>query len=303
MTNFINYYCDIMSCAFGEFLSDEEIGNLSLSGQEYQDVCDYVVVKNIMAGVGEVNLKTKSFGYAQKSLEKYGIKGKVIVDCEEINSLPATALVGDNLIIEISSLDKEDNILNQTADFVGRIDGEVLVKIGQDLEEVGIIVNRFNSSPVETLESFGFLDRKCNVYGLNFIDKDDKKLLKEHDVFCIFSPRSDAYEGRGSVNLYTFVYDDLRFGFSSGKCYNIDMLAEARLAKFNTANLMYEAGLIDNQTLKKSLTNGEFDIKLDGLEKEENIFDKKVEFDHNDYLVLREKIKGIVRKIKENNYV
>ena len=299
-----NYYCDVLSCVFGEFLTDEEISNLKLTDEELQTVCDYAVLKNKQAGVGEVNLKVPKISFGVKSLEKYGLIGKEIIDAEKIGEIETKMLVGERLMVELSSLTEYDqNFLSNVSNFVALIDCEILIRLGQDLEEVGKAVNRYNLSPVSILESFGFLDRKCIVYGLNFIDKDDQKLLKDYETQCVFSPRSDAEIGRGAINLYNFIYNELKFGFSSEKCYNIDMLGEVKLAINNTSNLMYESGLLDNEILLQSLQSnyGENEIEMLSFEKEDNIFDKRISKPQVDLNVLREKIISIVKQIKENN--
>ena len=148
------------------------------------------------------------------------------------------------------------------------------------------------------LESFGFLDRKCLLYGLNFVDKEDQKLICDYDKTCIFSPRSDGEEGKGGINLYNFIYNKIKFGFSSGRCYNIDMLAEGKLAIINTNNLMYDNSLIDSQKVLESLEDsGQLEIDFDDEEPLENLLDKRVELEEDEFNI--EKVKEIVKKIKE----
>ena len=299
-----NYYCDVLGCAFGEFLSNEELEDITLSEQQLEDVCEYVVLKNKEAGVSEVNLKVPKVGFGVRALDKYGMKGKEIISTDKIDEIETKNLVGQRLMIELDSLIEYDqNVLSNVSNFVAIIDCEILVRLGQDLEEVGKAVNRYNMSPVSILESFGFLDRKCLVYGLNFIDKDDQKLLKDYEIKCVFSPRSDAEIGRGAINLYNFIYNELKFGFSSEKCYNIDMLNEVKLAKYNTSNLMFENGLLDDEILLESLQSeyGKIHIKMSPYERDENVFDKNVVLPQEDLKSLREKIEKIVKELKEKN--
>lgn len=297
-----NYYCDAVMCSLKEFVNPEKYDLTQLTEDEIKTLCEFSVLKNKMAGVSELNLKVPFSGVGNEALDKYEMKGGEIVPAEEFNNLRTSSLVGERLTLEISSIDEyNQNFLSDVSDFVGLTDCKVLIKLGQDLEEVGKVVNKFKMSPAETLESFGFLDRKCFVYGLNFIDKDDQKLLKEYDTFCIFSPRDDGEEGRGAINLYNFIYNELKFGFSSGECYNIDMLGEAKLAKLNTSNLMYQNDLIDNEILLESLQSeyGKNIIDLDDFEREDNIFDKKIRIENKEYNGLREKVKIIAQNLKE----
>ena len=204
-------------------------------------------------------------------------------------------------------LDYAEGYLAELADITGKLDIPTIISLGRDIEEVGKLVNRYKMSPAEVIESFGFLDRDCYLYGLNYIDKDDQKLLSSYQPTLIFMPKNDGEEGRGEINLYNFIYNRLKFGFSSGKCYNIDMLGEGKLALTNTTNLMHERGLIATEELLSSLlmeeTNETINIAIDELEREENVFDKKVEIqDENlvkEFYSLEEKVKQIAKRIKE----
>ena len=301
LNGFKNYYCDALYCALGEFINPSSYQLNSLSDEDLKTICEYSVVKNIMAGVRELNLKVPKYGFGRDALEKYGLYGKEIIDAELIGLIPTSALVGEKLAIELSNLSEfTPQFLSETSEFVALSDCEIIIELGQDLEEVGKLVNKYNCSPVEMLESFGFLDRKCFVYGLNFIDKDDQKLLKDYNVTCIFFPVSDGENGFGAINLYNFIYHQLKFGFSSGKCYNIDMLKEAKLAKLNTANLMNDSGLIDLNDLLEPLEAkiGET-ITLDECERKENVLNKRVFIMHKDYQKLREEVKKIAKELKE----
>ena len=299
---FKNYYCDAVYSSLGEFIKPEDYDLSTLTKEQLEILSQYAVIKNIMAGVNEVYLKVPTPGVGISALEKYGLKGKEIVPAEEMNNVKTSSLVRERLVLEIGSLlEYNQNFLSDVSDFAGITDCGLLIKLGQDLEEVGKVVNKYKFSPTETLESFGFLDRKCYVYGLNFIDKDDQKILKEYDAMCIFSPLEDGENGLGAINLYNFIYNELKFGFSTGKCYNIDMLLQGKLAKLNTSNLMYQNDLIDSELLIESLQSeeGEIEIELDDFERGENIFDKKVFIQREEYQKLREKVKDIARGLKE----
>lgn len=308
---FYNHYCDALYASLGEFLTiDEENINQILSNltaEDWSAMCDYCVVKNIKAGVKELNLKVYHYGDGLKALDKYAIKGKEIISAKEMNVLPTSAMVGDRLLLEVESLlDYQQDYLNALVDFSAKTDIPVLFKIGQKLDEVGKLVNIYRKSPMEILENYGFLDRECYVYGLNFIDKEDQKLLSQYDVKIIFSPISDGEEGLGAINLYNFIYNELKFGFSSGKCYNINMLEECKLAKINTSNLMYDNKLLTiEQLLSGVIVDYDFqedekiEIDLDECEPFENILNKRVDLKQDDFFALRQKVIEIAGKIKE----
>ncbi len=308
--SFKNYFCDAISCSLGEFIDvydsqfDEDELLSKLSKEEINIICQYAIVKNKIAGVGELYLKVPIASIGREALEMFEMGGKVIISAKQKEDLTTNDFVGDRVILYIEDLlDYKEGALSDIADFLGRTDLPVIINLGRTLEEVGKLVNRYGKSPVEVLEDFGYLDRECYVYGLNFIDKDDQKLLASYNANIIFSPRSDGEEGRGAINLYNFIYNRLKFVFSSGKCYNIDMLAEGKLARINTNNLMYEKGLIKDEELLEALVtqNGENNFEIDNFALKNCLFDKKIEISqfNEKYLMLRERIKEIINKIKE----
>lgn len=278
----------------------------SLSEHDIQSLCRLVVLENVRAGVKELNLKVPLISFGKSLFKEYGLKGNIIISGKMLKHISSQDLVGDRLMVEIESLlDYSDESLSEISSLCASLDLPIIIRVGQDLEEVGKIVNKFSSSPIETLESFGFLDRKCYIFGLEYIDKDDQKLIKDYDATCIFSPQSDARIGRGAINLYNFIYNDIKFGFSSEICYNVDMLQEGKLALFNTSNLMYESDLVDCEILLDALSssdeNDRLMLELSSYERPSNILDRQVKIEKygEDYFKLSKLALEIATKIKE----
>lgn len=309
---FTNLYCNAIECALGKYIDiynndESEINNL-ISIEDEEILVELAIIKNLLAGVGEVNLKVLRRGMAEKFLEKYNLQGREILSARQMTALSTSEFVGGRICFDVENLlDYAEGFLTELSDLTGKLDIPIFISLGRDIEEVGKLVNRYKMSPAELLESMGYLDRNCFLYGLNYIDKDDQKLLKTYNPTLIFLPRNDGEEGRGAINLYNFIYNDLKFVFSSGKCYNINMLAEGKLALTNTSNLMHERGLISIQSLLSSLqmedSKNEISLLIDKDEMEENIFDKKVEIKDEKLLqkqmFLEEKTKEIAKRIKE----
>ena len=307
INKFCNYYCDGLYCSLGEFLKlDQQLLEKvlrMLSNEEIEILIEYAVCKNISSGVGELNIKVPEFGMGVKALEKYGVKGKEIVSAKQFYSMPTTSLVGGQTILDIESLlDYNQNALSDISDFSAKAEVPLAINVASDLEEVGKIVNMYKLSPVEVLESFGLLDRESFVYGLNYIDKDDQKLIKEYDKMCVFSLQDDGNRGKGAINLYNFIYNHLKFGFSSGKCYNVNMLCECKLAMHDTFNLMHESEIILPQDLLNAATIGkgeQIEIEFSNEENFINLFDRRVQNLCKDEQELRNKTIEIVKRIKE----
>lgn len=305
--SFKNYYCDALYCALGEFFDKEKIDEIlnskTLTQQQVKQLCEYAVIKNKIAGVTFLNLKVPDFGYGIELLEKYNMNGHEIVSANLMNCMPSKALVGQRLILEVESLlEYNENFLSDLSDLSAKIDIPIIFALGQDLEEVGKIVNKFKMSPVQTLESFGFLDRECYVLGLNFIDKDDQKLMRDYGATCIFSPCCDGEEGKGAINLYNFIYNDLKFRFSSRRNHNIDMLKECWLAMVNTSNLMFEKDLIKIEDLLQAVfdKNGiDIEISIGEYERKEGLLNKKIKLNIEDFENVYKNVEKLVFQLKD----
>ena len=308
---FKNLYCDAISCGLGQFIEIDETNYMdvvnSLSREEIECICQYSVLKNKLAGVGELNLKVPYCRMGVDALERYGLRGNEILSAQTVNGLCAKDLLGGRMIVEIESIDNYNaTALSDIADFCATTDTPVVVNFGQSLEEVGRVVNKFGQSPASVLEGYGLLDRKCFLKGFNFIDKDDQILLSNYNPTVILSPLSDAECGKGAINLYNLIYNRLTFCFSSDKCYNIDMLREAKTALLNTNNLMYQRDLVGYDDLIDAICSkeGEIRIKMGEFDRKETLFDRSFickcgDLQH-ERIQLEQKIKTIVQKLKEN---
>lgn len=310
LNSFKNYYCDALSCALGKYLNVFEINEENLLKEttdlELETLIELSVLKNVVAGVGQLNIKVSKPGLGIKYLDKYNLKGKEVISARLLPALSTSDFVGGRIGFDVENLlDYAEGFLVELSDFTGQLEIPVYISLGRDIEEVGKLVNRYKLSPAEVLESFGFLDRQCFVYGLNYIDKEDQKLLKTYDCSLIFTPRSDGEEGKGAINLYNFIYNDLSFCFSSGKCYNINMLGEGKLALLNTSNLMHESGLIKPELLLNSLEGeyGQIELEFEKEERLENLFDQKVTIQNEQLLKrleeLEKQTKQIAKRLKE----
>ena len=307
-----NGYCDVVYSALGAFVNidkenEQEIIK-KMSREDVQLLCEYAVVKNKMAGVGEVNLKVPYIKTGIMALDKYGMRGNEVLSADYVNGLAAKDIVGGRFMLEVEDLNAYNPAsLTDVCDFCATTDTPIVVHFGRTLESVGGSVNKFGVSPATLLEEYGFLDRECYLYGMNYIDKDDQILLANYNPTLILSPKSDAEEGKGEINVYNLLYNRLKFCFSSGKCYNIDMLGEAKFAKLSTNNLMKKAGLLEDATLLEVLSSNQGDLIVEFDENfKETAFLDMVKIRVDDSLLqqkrmLEEKIIKLLQKLKGEN--
>ena len=127
LTPFKNYYCEALPCALGKYYELSPDDEKLLNETEIKTLCEYAIMKNVIAGVKEVYLKLPHYVEIDDLFDKHKVKGKIILPALEICLLPMKALVGDKLIFEIESFsDLTDAFLGDFADFVGDKDLPVI---------------------------------------------------------------------------------------------------------------------------------------------------------------------------------
>ena len=120
----------------------------------------------------------------------------------------------------------------------------------------------------------------------------------------ILSPKSDGEEGKGEINLYNLIYNRLKFCFSSGKCYNIDMFKEGFLAILNTNNLMNKAGLANENIVLDALQSEyeTLEIDFDKSKKLSCLFEERISIEDDEISKIKneleDKITTIINRLK-----
>ncbi len=254
---FYNAYCDLLQTAANNFLpsqqTDELLQNATFTDEEILTLARFVLMQNKLAGVGKINLKSPS-SCVLPLFEEFDMSGKLILPLDALEGLQTKDFIGEKIALEISDLVEEnEKTLSYISDLAAKMKIPLIVHFGKTLEEVGILSQKYKASPARILEDFGLLDRKISLLGCNFIDKDDLDIIASYDAQIILSPRSDMMLGRGAVNLYTIQNKNITYHLASDAYPQIDMPSEATLAQGNTANLLYERGLINTSKLSNSI--------------------------------------------------
>ena len=202
-------------------------------------------------------------------IEEFEIDGKVIISADKLQEIRAQDLLGDNVIVEVSSvLEMSDGALSNLSDLSAKMKLPLLFHLGRTLEEVGLISVRYGKSPATLLEEFGFLDRECYILGGNYLDKDDFSLLSSYGAKVILTPKSDSLCGREFVNLLTLENADIDYCFGSDIYPIVNIFHEALLAYEGTANLLVNNFTLDLKRLEKSLQSdfGQVEIEDDDID-------------------------------------
>lgn len=255
---FKNGFCDIMRTALNTFLPVEESEEMclefeKLTADELLPLARFAFLLNKCSGIGEVNVFAPSADVLPL-FEEFGLDGKLILPLEAVSGLRAKDFVGERIALFVPSLlELEEKELSEISDLAGKMKLPVFIGFGKSLDEVGLLDQRYKLSPARILEDFGFLDRECYLLGCNFIDKDDLEIIASYGAKVILTPRSDMMLGRGAVNLYSIENKGISYSFGSDVCPVVDVASEAALARGNTANLLYERGLIKPESLKNAI--------------------------------------------------
>lgn len=234
--NFKNCYCDAAWFAQGakplKFWQKDELLLLY----------EYVIAKNFTSGVKELWI-VNDFNLDLSPLaQKYSMKIKSIVKMENINTLASSMLVNDGVVIEVDKLEElGEREASEIVSFSARLNIPLLVHFGQDLYSLGALDKKYRMPPERVLEELGFLDRKCYLFGCNYLDKDALSLFENYEVEYIFSPLDDGEKGRGFLNFKLYENKVCHLASREGE---IDMTGNANFLRLSTNNLLSSAEMI-----------------------------------------------------------
>ncbi len=292
MTNqtlkFDNFYCDPSGLTKGcqplKFWGKDELLLLY----------EFVVAKNVMAGVKQLWLVNEAMLDLSELAKKYNIVIKSIVKVENISALPSFMLAGDKVVLEVDNLEEmNDALATEIVSICANLNLSKLVRFGQDLYSLGAIDKKFNMPPERVLEELGFLDRKCYLYGCNYIDKDALRLFEGYDVQYIFSPLDDAENGRGFLNFK--LYEDKICHLATGKG-QIDITSNANLLRLTTNNL-----LCSNQMVKIYDYGKLLPYKAQDEQEILRILDSKIVVPCENFDLLEQKVDKLLAGKREKN--
>ena len=234
--DFKNCYCDAACFAQGaKPLKSWQKDELLL-------LYEYVIAKNFTSGVKELWI-VNDFNLDLSPLaQKYSMKIKSIVKMENINTLASSMLVNDGVVIEVDKLEElGEREASEIVSFSARLNIPLLVHFGQDLYSLGALDKKYRMPPERVLEELGFLDRKCYLFGCNYLDKDALSLFENYEVEHIFSPLDDGEKGRGFLNFKLYENKVCHLASREGE---IDMTGNANFLRLSTNNLLSSAEMI-----------------------------------------------------------
>ena len=106
---------------------------------------------------------------------------------------------------------------------------------------------KHNMTPIELLESIGFLDVPCILAHCVHCDKDDVEVLKKYDVTIATNPSSNLVLGSGIAPLYSYIRNEINVSIGTdGPASNnaLDMFKEMFLADNLQAGVLNQAYIL-----------------------------------------------------------
>ncbi len=141
----------------------------------------------------------------------------------------------------------------------------------ETLTEVGDCANKYDLTPVELLESYGFFDTKCLLAHCVHCDKEDVEILKNYDVSVVSCPSSNLVLGSGIAPIYSYVKNGVNVCLGTdgaGSNNSLDMFKEMFLVDNLQAGVLHQSSAINTlDTIKMATINGAQALNLNGVGK------------------------------------
>ncbi len=246
---FKNFYYDTLK----SFLNCHFEGKQEVAITEEEDalLCEYGAIKNLLAGVKEVNLGCHYAKNALDALSKYNLSGKAVVDgnIEDFEGYEKCIFIHIKGLLNYS-----ENQLQELSMYSGQKKVPLLIEFGRSLEELGTLDKLYGVTPTRLLEDLGFLDRDCTLLGGNYLDKDDLSLLAMYGTRLCLTPQSDMLKGRGFTNLAMIKNSEVAIVFASDDFPYVNMLGEVNWACGQTANLLCNERAVTRGEMLEKIT-------------------------------------------------
>ncbi len=248
--HFKNFYYDTLQSFLNcHFEGKQEV---AITQQEDTLLCEYAALKNLLAGVKEVNLSCHYVRSALDALKKYNMTGKAVVDGENLGDVEGYE---NCIIIHLKYLPRYgENQLQELSMYSGQKKVPLLIDFGRSLDELGTLDKMYGTSPTHFLEDMGFLDRDCTLLGGNYLDKEDLSLLAMYSARLALTPKSDMLQGRGFTNLAMIKNSGIEFNFASDDFPYVNMLSEVNWACGQTANLLCDNTAVTRGEILEKIT-------------------------------------------------
>ncbi len=141
--------------------------------------------------------------------------------------------------------------------------------ISETLKEVGDSTVKYNMTPVELLESYGFFDSPTILAHCVHCDKNDIEIMSKYDITVATNPSSNLILGSGIAPLYSYVKNNINVSIGTDGAAsnnNLNMFKEMYLADNLQAGVLNQARVITTiDALKMATVRGATALGYDNL--------------------------------------
>lgn len=291
MPGFVNTHCHLAMTLFRGYAENSDFNNWwldymrPLEEKLEEDDCYYgatlgilELIKNGVTTVADFYINPRETAKAvidtgiRTSIGVGAITSKEIISEEyldnEIDSISVSPLIKP--ILYAHSLYSCDE--SQFAELNKYANKHNLIKsthLSETLKEVGEIATKYDMSPVELLESYGFFDTPTLLAHCVHCDKDDIDIMKDYDISIATCPSSNLILGSGIAPLYSYVKNKINVSIGTdgpASNNNLNMFKEMYLADNLQAGVLNQARAITTiDALKMATIRGAIALGYDNL--------------------------------------
>ncbi len=113
--------------------------------------------------------------------------------------------------------------------------------VSENLDDVGEIDKTYGMSPIELLESYGFLDFKNLLVDAVYVDKEDVEILKNYDTTICTRPTENLKSGSGISPIYSMLKNNLNVvmgGTVNSIFQELDLVKNLQSGYLNEQNIL-----------------------------------------------------------------
>lgn len=201
------------------------------------------------------------------------ITGSEILDekylLNEMNKVKSYSPLIKPILYAHSVYSCDESQYSELAKFAKKYNLVVSTHASETLKEVGECAMKHNMTPIELLESIGFLDVPCILAHCVHCDKDDVEVLKKYDVTIATNPSSNLVLGSGIAPLYSYIRNEINVSIGTdGPASNnaLDMFKEMFLADNLQAGVLNQAYILTVvDAIKMAIVRGAVALGYDNL--------------------------------------
>lgn len=279
MSGFVNAHCHTPSTVLRGVSDDKPLDEwLNHIIPLEQKLSDEDVYWSTLLGIAEyvrggIVITEECYGHLEavvKAYAKSGIKARIGIGYPNVGKEEKLSLDEQYKVVQDANLlpvcnahsiygTTEENFAKLNT-FAKKHNLAVSTHMSETLKEVGDCSVKYDLTPPELLEDYGFFDRQATVYHAVHCDKDDISLMEGYNVNVVTCPSSNLKLASGIAPIYAFQQAGINIAIGTDGAYsnnNYDMFKEMFLVATLNKAVLYKADIISaNDVVDMATKNG-----------------------------------------------